>query len=182
MFKSPFSFDGRIRRTEYGLSIIITAAYQVILASIIGAALASSNSYSSYNDRISSYYGICFLFSLPAMIFIWAQGAKRCHDVGVSGWYQLIPFYGLYLLFADGEVGATQYGNDPKVRVNIQQANYQNYNANTNNNTQQTNNGTGYQGGYNGGHNNPSTNQMGGYSNNQWQSNNGEYQSGDLYK
>jgi uncharacterized membrane protein YhaH (DUF805 family) len=35
MFKNPFSFDGRIRRTEYGLTIIIYVIVAVIINAII---------------------------------------------------------------------------------------------------------------------------------------------------
>ena len=48
------------------------------------------------------------------MWFQWAQGAKRCHDRNCSGWWQLVPFYALWMLFADGERGLNQYGPDPK--------------------------------------------------------------------
>ena len=51
---------------------------------------------------------------VPYFWFIWAQGAKRCHDRGNSGWYQIIPFYGLWMLFAEGEIGTNEYGNSPK--------------------------------------------------------------------
>ena len=32
MFKNPFSFEGRIRRTEYGLSVIIYAVFDTIIS------------------------------------------------------------------------------------------------------------------------------------------------------
>lgn len=51
---------------------------------------------------------------VPYCWFIWAQGAKRCHDRGNSGWYQIIPFYGFWMLFAEGETTANEYGNSPK--------------------------------------------------------------------
>lgn len=51
---------------------------------------------------------------VPYFWFIWAQGAKRCHDRGNSGWFQIIPFYGLWMLFAEGETGTNEYGNSPK--------------------------------------------------------------------
>ena len=35
MFKNPFSFEGRIRRMEYGLSIIISAVVRVLLMFIL---------------------------------------------------------------------------------------------------------------------------------------------------
>lgn len=109
MFKSPFSFNGRIRRMEYGISVIIYA----IIATIINAITGSTGE--------PGAAAIGFLFTLPVLIFLWAQGAKRCHDLGNSGWWQLIPFYGLWLLFDDGKRGPNQYGQDPKAQQNTLQ-------------------------------------------------------------
>ena len=33
---------------------------------------------------------------------------------GNSGWYQIIPFYVLWMLFAEGDKEANEYGNPPK--------------------------------------------------------------------
>jgi len=104
MFSNPFSFHGRIRRLEYGLSVIIIYVYAVM----IGVFLDSSNSDSA---------GVLYLILLiPLYWFAWAQGAKRCHDRDNSGWYQIIPFYGLWMLFADGDPYENDYGPDPKGR------------------------------------------------------------------
>ena len=46
--------------------------------------------------------------------FYIAQGAKRCHDRGNSGWYQIIPFYSLWMLFGNSDVGENEYGPRPK--------------------------------------------------------------------
>ena len=78
MFKNPFSFEGRIRRTEYGLSIIICYAYAMLVGGFIG--------------MTKLYEPIMWVLLFPAYWFVWAQGAKRCHDRGNSGWYQIIPF------------------------------------------------------------------------------------------
>ncbi|RLZ10746.1 DUF805 domain-containing protein [Faecalibacter macacae] len=100
MFKNPFSFEGRIRRLEYGLSYII---YAIIC--IIPSILLEIN---------ESLVWIAIILYVPFVWFIIAQGAKRCHDRGNSGWYQLIPFYGLWMLFGDGEHGENEYGENPK--------------------------------------------------------------------
>lgn len=81
MFRHPFSFHGRIRRMEYGISCIIVGCPAMILLS-------------------------WWLF--------FAQGAKRCHDLGRSGWWQLIPFYPLFLLFAEGNKAVNKYGSCAK--------------------------------------------------------------------
>ncbi len=99
MFQQPFSFDGRIRRSEFGISYII---YIVIIVII---------------DNIAITGGIAevvYLAYIPAIWFLLAQGSKRCHDRGNSGWYQLIPFYALWMLFGDSEKGTNRYGPNPK--------------------------------------------------------------------
>lgn len=99
LFKAPFSFNGRIRRTEYGIS------YAIYIFSIYGlSALIGSE------DNLS-FLTILFI---PILWFYFAQGAKRCHDRGNSGLYQIIPFYLLWMLFADSDFGQNEYGLNPK--------------------------------------------------------------------
>ena len=106
MFRNPFSFTGRIRRTEYGLSMIICFFINLFMQGIVNVAAES--------DAASALLILYLIMLIPYLWFIWAQGAKRCHDRGNSGWFQIIPFYGLWMLFAEGEVGTNEYGNSPK--------------------------------------------------------------------
>lgn len=46
------------------------------------------------SDAASALLILYLIMLVPYCWFIWAQGAKRCHDRGNSGWYQIIPFYG----------------------------------------------------------------------------------------
>ena len=57
---------------------------------------------------------LLFVLIIPIFYFFIAQGAKRCHDRNNSGWYQLIPFYALWMLFADSDDGVNEYGSNPK--------------------------------------------------------------------
>ncbi len=103
MFKRVFSFKGRIRRTEFGLSYIIFFVWYLIFASV-----------TEMNDPNPVLALFIILSIVPAYWFLWAQGAKRCHDRGNSGWYQIIPFYGLVMLFGGSEEGINDYGTNPK--------------------------------------------------------------------
>jgi len=95
MFKNVFSFNGRIRRLEYGLSIIIFFLIAILLGGII-------------EERF-----ILFVL-IPVYIFLLSQGTRRCHDLDFNGWWQLVPFFGFAMLFLDGDVGSNQYGGNPK--------------------------------------------------------------------
>jgi uncharacterized membrane protein YhaH (DUF805 family) len=110
MFKSPFSFNGRIRRTEYGLSFIIYFIAIMILQVVMVGAVASGSELMTL---------VIFLFFIPVVYFMLAQGAKRCHDRGNSGWYQMIPFYALWMLFAESDHGINEYGPNPKGIGNV---------------------------------------------------------------
>ena len=104
MFTRPFSFKGRIRRLDYGLSYLV---YLVFYNLFIGALAADFS--------VPVYIVLCVL-GIVLFWFVLAQGVKRCHDRGNSGWYQLIPFYVLVMLFGDGDDYDNGYGPDPKGR------------------------------------------------------------------
>ncbi|MBP4141976.1 DUF805 domain-containing protein [Flavobacterium sp. P4023] len=102
MFNNIFSFDGRIRRLEYGISVIIFyLLYFVTMSS-------------------SRNFPVLRLAFIPLLWFLWAQGAKRCHDVGNNGWWQIIPFYGLWMLFDEGQNYSNDYGVNPKAQTKLQ--------------------------------------------------------------
>jgi uncharacterized membrane protein YhaH (DUF805 family) len=98
--KNIFSFNGRIRRLEYGISMIISAVIDTVITGILESSPEAS---------------IIGLLLIPLIWFVLAQGTKRCHDLGHNGLWQFIPFYSLWLLFQDGSMGANQYGKNPKI-------------------------------------------------------------------
>jgi uncharacterized membrane protein YhaH (DUF805 family) len=71
MFKNPFSFKGRITRTEYGISLLLNI---IVVLSII------------LYYKETNY--IIFILIPVDIWFFNAQYVKRCHDFGKSGWYQ----------------------------------------------------------------------------------------------
>ena len=107
MFGSSFSFTGRIRRLEYFISLIIAYLFFIIVNLFL---MFMFNNVLYYYVPVYIYQ----LFNLPAYWFLLAQGAKRCHDRGSSGWMQLVPLYSLFMLFGDGNIGDNEYGANPK--------------------------------------------------------------------
>jgi uncharacterized membrane protein YhaH (DUF805 family) len=102
MFKDIFSYKGRIRRLEYGLTYL---GYSILTS--------LSEYFTSYSDSLIA--GIIHLaIVLPMVWILIVQGAKRCHDRGNSGWYQIIPFYVFWMLFANSDDGPNEYGDNPK--------------------------------------------------------------------
>lgn len=97
LFAHPFSFNGRIRRKEYNLSLLFYYLYCILIGYLVGR-----------------HSLIALVLYIPAYWFLFAQNAKRCHDLGHNGWWQLIPFYIFWLIFQNSQEGVNEYGANPK--------------------------------------------------------------------
>lgn len=105
---SIFSFEGRVRRTTYWVTSIICGIVWQVISLIMNLLLIES----------PSLYGFVAVVSIALLVLycwiLFAVAAKRCHDLGHSGWWQLIPFYGLWLAFQNSDPGDNEYGPNPK--------------------------------------------------------------------
>ncbi len=101
MFKNPFSFNGRIRRTEFGISYVLFIFLFYMFVFMI--------------EELNLVGFQVVLIFCTGYWFLLAQSAKRCHDLGNSGFYQLIPFYFFALIFSEGHNRTNMYGQDPKL-------------------------------------------------------------------
>lgn len=97
----PFLFKGRIGRL------------QLILSYVVGL-VAWFASYLLFDVEHSDGNGGVNLLILPCTVaffwFLYAQCAKRCHDLGKSGAWMFVPFWNVLLFFAEGEKQDNQYG------------------------------------------------------------------------
>ena len=105
-FSNYFNFQGRATRAEYWwwfLFIVIADVLLGFIDSILGTGF------------IGSLFGLAII--IPGL----ALGARRLHDIGKSGWWQLLWFailVGWIILWVwairQGDRGQTQYGLDPR--------------------------------------------------------------------
>lgn len=101
---SIFSFNGRIQRVDY----LLTTAVVIDLLLIIQLSLEAAES-SGLLMVLVAFSSVTALGWLGL-----AAAVKRCHDLGQSGFYALIPLYGLWLIFPDGTPGENEYGPNQK--------------------------------------------------------------------
>ena len=103
----PFSFKGRIGRVQLILSYVM--GFVAWFASF----LLFDIEHSDGNG------GVILLFLACTVAFFWflyAQCAKRCHDLGKSGAWMFVPFWNILLFFAAGEKKENQYGQGTEVK------------------------------------------------------------------
>lgn len=107
-FKKYADFKGRATKEEFKpfwclYWLVIFLLYVLLLG--------------TNNDIL--FGGLLITFQLVVLLPFLAVGTRRLHDIGKSGWWQLIyliPFgilFGIYLYMTDGE-GDNQYGKDPE--------------------------------------------------------------------
>lgn len=112
-----FSFQGRINRQVYWLWYVLPILAISVVAAILDQVLGTLY-------MIGPGQPVGILSSVVTLASIWiglAAGAKRCHDRGRSGWFQLLlllPVIGwIWLLvelgFLAGTQGSNRFGPDP---------------------------------------------------------------------
>ncbi len=101
-----FDFEGRVTRQAFWMFTLWYFIINVAL-SIVSDAVAG-------------------LFSLAVLLPSIAIGARRLHDIGMSGWWQLIgliPIVGwialMVLLAKQGIAGPNEYGTDPRAAAPV---------------------------------------------------------------
>ncbi len=106
-------FDGRAHRQEFWYFILFY--FLIYLALSIVDQVTGTFSMETGAGLLSGIYALAML--VPSL----AVGARRLHDTGRSGWWQLlmlIPILGgLILIFffvLDSQPGGNQYGPNPK--------------------------------------------------------------------
>lgn len=137
--KQYFDFKGRARRKEYWFFILFNAIFTVVamvLDNVLGLA--------SKEVRYGPLYGVYFWAMIIPSI---AVTTRRLHDIGKSGWMQLVPLvlliitlpliiilsfklaslffilificeiWLLVLLVRDGDLNTNRYGANPKTLI-----------------------------------------------------------------
>ena len=99
VLKNYANFEGRARRKEFLMFILFNSI--IIIALLVLTILLQIPF-------------ILPLYILGIIIPTYAVRARRMHDVGVSGWYMLIPIYGFILACTESQYGPNEYGPNPK--------------------------------------------------------------------
>jgi uncharacterized membrane protein YhaH (DUF805 family) len=101
-FTKYAKFDGRASRREFwywlGFVVLTTALLYIIEGSM------------PTTGGFGGLARLVFLFMLCPTV---AAGARRLHDIGKSGWWQLVPIYSWVLAAQPGEEGDNRYGVPP---------------------------------------------------------------------
>ncbi|HET7268449.1 MAG TPA: DUF805 domain-containing protein [Oleiagrimonas sp.] len=107
------NFTGRARRQEYWMYTLVNCIIAVVLY-VLAIALRG--------NALGAIFMVAYaLYALAVLIPGLAVAARRLHDTGRSGWWQLIalvPFVGgiilLVFLVLEGHQGSNEFGGDPK--------------------------------------------------------------------
>jgi uncharacterized membrane protein YhaH (DUF805 family) len=126
-FSKYASFNGRAIRSEYWWWILFITIVNMVLMAWAFAGVDWSAMDSNPEEMMGAFTSLPFvlygLFTLAILIPTLAVGARRLHDTGKSGWWQLImllsaiPFVGIisyivliYFWVQKSQEGENKYG------------------------------------------------------------------------
>ena len=106
VLKKYADFSGRARRKEFWMFVL----FNFVIAIVLGVV-----------DWMIGMPVLGVIYALGVLVPSIAVGARRLHDIGKSGWWQLVglvPLIGMIVLIIffvmDSNPGDNQYGPNPK--------------------------------------------------------------------
>lgn len=97
MFSKLHTSKGRISRKEF----ILTYVLYLVLTAIV-------------NNVLIPIMGVTGIVPILYVNYVYfCQGAKRCHDMGKSGWWQLTIIYFIPMMFMPSKPGTKHYIENP---------------------------------------------------------------------
>lgn len=112
-FAGMFSPRGRLGRMKYFVRTALVGLLYIppMLLVVLGLSTDPQSEL-----LVLSGMALALLVTVFGTYFSICQNAKRCHDIGESGWFQLItlvPFGVLFLLLSRGQEHPNRFGNPP---------------------------------------------------------------------
>ncbi len=111
VLKKYATFDGRAHRTEFWMFVLVSFIVSLVL-NIVDAIIGTGGDLGG--GVLAGIYGLAVL--IPTL----AVGSRRLHDIGKSGWWQLlalIPIVGVIILIVwfatKGHESENQHGPNP---------------------------------------------------------------------
>jgi len=104
-FKKYFIFDGRASKSEYWYFFLFYIFSYVVLYVIALGTLSLM------------LINLLTIYSVVVFIPLVSAGSRRLHDVGKSGFWQLVPIYGLILLAGDPGSGRSKPSSYNKINT-----------------------------------------------------------------
>jgi uncharacterized membrane protein YhaH (DUF805 family) len=119
-----FSYKGRIGRVRFALTFGAMVAALILVASlgklVLRQWVTPAETGVGWLPEVTIFYWVQLFFMAPFVLILAAAWAKRLHDVGVSGWFQLIlavpviKYAMLALFILPGTEGPNKYGEKPQ--------------------------------------------------------------------
>ena len=101
----PFSFSGRIGRLQFFSTVLVV--YALWLGVLMVRRWLIPEDMTTVCNRVMI---VLIYISFNVLI---AQGVKRCHDLGHSGRFMIVPLYVLAMLLQKGQPTDNEYGTGP---------------------------------------------------------------------
>jgi uncharacterized membrane protein YhaH (DUF805 family) len=101
----PFSFNGRIGRLQFFSTVLVVYALWLGVL-MVRRWLIPEDMTTVFNRAMI----VLIYISFNVLV---AQGVKRCHDLGHSGRFMIVPLYVLPMLLQKGQPADNEYGTGP---------------------------------------------------------------------